>query len=214
MWQNIDKKGHLIVFAGIDGAGKTTQVQVLAKLLVDQGHTVFVPPKRPNFSRDLLRLIAREVGQENEETLLGADTSHLIVAMEHLRTWTQTILPKLEVEGQFVLLDRYVYCQYALTQLMGAKNGWLIRRIFQLVPPADLVLYIDTPPELAQQRIAERGEDNENLEMLRRFEYAYRCEPEFDWFAQVDGRRSVADVHKQVYEHILARLPEALGARR
>src|SRR5437867_1133610 len=92
--------GFLIAIEGIDGAGKTTQTQLLAGLLQDRGYEV-VTTKEPTKGKwgTMLREKAKTGRLSPEEEL----NAFLNDRKEHIET---IIRPNLEA-GKVVIADRY-----------------------------------------------------------------------------------------------------------
>jgi len=91
-----------ITFEGIDGSGKSTQIQLLKDLLIKAGHKVRVlrEPGSTEFSeriRDILLSKHFDIGAVTELMLFDAARSHLV---------RHEILPALEA-GEIVLCDRF-----------------------------------------------------------------------------------------------------------
>ncbi len=97
-------KGKFIVFEGIDGSGKTTQLNLLAEDLRRRGFTV-LDTREPGGTR---------VGEAIREILLNPAYSELAPRAEALlyaaaraQHVVQVILPALN-KGEIVLCDRFI----------------------------------------------------------------------------------------------------------
>jgi dTMP kinase len=84
-------------------------------------------------------------------------------------------------------MDRHLYCQLALRKARGIRRRGLLQALLGVLPKAQAVVYFDIPAELAHQRIALRGEDQETLEDLQRFRKGYEELPWYPGFAVIDA---------------------------
>jgi dTMP kinase len=187
-------RGILIAVEGIDGAGKTTQVRLLAQALERLGERV-VTSREPTdgpWGRKIRESAAK--GRLSLDEELQAFVNDRV---EHVRTLIQ---PALEA-GQTVLLDRYFYSTIAYQGSRGGDIGELKARMEQIAPLPDIVFLLDVDPEQAVRLISEsRGErpdEFEKIETLARVRKAYNAiqEPRI---VRIDAGRPVEEVHEAV----------------
>jgi dTMP kinase len=137
--------GRLIIVEGIDGSGKSTQLDLLRKWLVNQGYLVIFSEWN---SSPIVKGITR---RGKRQQLLSPMSFSLIHAADFAsRTYSQ-ILPALQ-SGAIVLADRYVYTAYARDAVRGVNRSWL-RRLYSFAVPPTLAFYFDVPLEEAMRRI-------------------------------------------------------------
>src|SRR5262245_8029026 len=137
--------GRLIIVEGIDGSGKSTQLDLLRKWLVNQGYLVVSSEWN---SSPIVKSTTR-LGKRQH--LLSPVSFSLIHAADFAsRTYAQ-ILPALQA-GAIVLADRYVYTAYARDAVRGISRGWL-KRLYSFGVPPTLAFYFDVPLEEAVRRI-------------------------------------------------------------
>ncbi len=143
-------RGRFITVEGIDGAGKSTQVERLAALLTTHGHRV-VGTREPGatpLGRELRRMVlGRELVLTPEAELL------LFIAdrVEHVAT---VIGPALAA-GAIVLCDRFsdstiAYQGYGHGQDLARVRRWDAESRPGLEP--DLTLLLDCPVDLGAER--------------------------------------------------------------
>ena len=143
-------RGRFITFEGIDGAGKSTQIEVVAQALRSRG-VEFVITREPGgtpLGESLRSLILHEqMGVAAETLLLFAARA------EHLQ---RVIRPAL-AGRRWVLCDRFTDATYAY---QAGGRGMEVERIAELerwvhgdLQP-DLTLLLDVPPEIAAERLA------------------------------------------------------------
>ena len=131
---------------GIDGSGKSTQLDLLRKWLVNQGYLVIFSEWN---SSPIVKSITR---RGKREQLLSPMSFSLIHAADLAsRTYSQ-ILPALRA-GAIVLADRYIYTAYVRDVVRGVDRGWL-RRLYAFAVPPTVSFYFDVPLEEAMRRIS------------------------------------------------------------
>lgn len=152
--------GILIVVDGIDGAGKTTQIEKLGRALTDAGETV-VRSKEPTdgeWGRQLRESAqSGRLSLEKELSLFVKDRSEHVEAL---------INPSLAA-GHIVLLDRYFYSTIAYQGSRGANASAIREQMYSDFPSPDATFFIDVLPEVGLNRISHsRGEVPNHFERL------------------------------------------------
>ena len=151
--------GLFITFEGIDGSGKSTQSEMLASTLSDQGHDI-VKTREPGGSvgAEMIRnlLVSGDTDRWSPETEILLFTA---ARRDHME---KTIQPALDA-GKIVICDRYadstrVYQGVARADLRGTVDK-LHDIIIQKEP--DMTFVIDADPEnsLARGLARDSGED-------------------------------------------------------
>lgn len=185
-------RGKLIVFEGIDGSGKSTQIQLLAENLKKRGIDVvtsFEPTRGPWGMRVRNAAQGERLELEDEINCLLEDRR------EHVH---QLIEPSLTA-GKWVLLDRYYPSMMAYQGASGAnvENIRLLNEEFATIP--DLALWLDIPLEQSIRRIGERGPTDafENIDLLRACREVY-ASMDIPWFQRVDGSKTAPEIALQI----------------
>ncbi|MFI8460738.1 dTMP kinase [Kitasatospora sp. NPDC085464] len=206
------RNGRLVAVVGIDGAGKTSQVQRLAEWFEGSGHPTRLFLNQSQLPvRRALDAIAREDGFPGHLDMIGADTIRLISACARLSALAP-VGDVLRTPGAVALADRYTVCQYAAVRLQGADNEAFLRRLNRGLPKPDLTLFLDVDPAVARERIRRRGIDEETLEFLAAYREAYRSLPEFADLVVVDGNGSFDEVQELLRKEIQRALPRTSAA--
>ncbi len=137
--------GRLIIVEGIDGSGKSTQIDLLGKWLKSMGYvTVFT-------EWNSSPIVRRTTKRGKDDRLLTPMSFSLIHAADFAnRVYTQ-ILPSLK-SGTIVLADRYVYTAFARDAARGVNRDWL-RRVYSFAVKPSLALYFKVPLEESIRRI-------------------------------------------------------------
>ncbi len=174
--------GVLIAFEGGEGAGKSTQIQLLAAALRADGRRVSVThePGATGVGRQIRELVLHRdetLSPRAEALLFAADRAHHVA----------TVIGPALAEGQVVLTDRYVDSSLAYQGAGRELTFGDVRRISQwatsgLVP--DLTVLLDIPPQVGLARAQgdggteqRRGADKlegESIDFHERVRQAFR----------------------------------------
>ena len=144
-----DKKhefpGKLFIVEGVDGSGKSTQIDLLKKWLESQGYSVFFTEWN---SSELVKETTREAKKKN---LLTPTTFSLLHATDFADRLYYQIIPPLKA-GMIVLADRYAYTAFARDAVRGVSPQWL-RNLYGFALKPDISFYFDVPIQIACDRI-------------------------------------------------------------
>lgn len=137
--------GKLIIVEGIDGSGKSTQLQLALRYLQSRG-------LRPHFtewnSADVVKAVTKKGKKKMTLTPL---TFSLLHATDFAHRLVHNILPPLKA-GMIVLADRYVYTAFARDVVRGCHPQW-VRNAYQFAPRPDLGFYFNVPIDVSIARI-------------------------------------------------------------
>lgn len=156
--------GKFIVFEGIDGAGKTTQIELLKSRLIKHQckvHTTTEPTDRE--VGKLIRKILQKEFEASEETLAA-----LFVAdrLDHIQN-KENGMRKLLDEGTHVVSDRYYWSSYAYHGLsLPIQQVVEMNDICHQLLQPDLTIYLDLTADESMHRINKRNEQHEKFEKL------------------------------------------------
>jgi dTMP kinase len=144
--------GKLIVVEGTDGAGRTTQIDLLKPWLEERGHAVLdTGVARSSLAADGIR-------RAKEGNNLGRVTQSLFYATDFVDRLENEIIPALRA-GFVVLTDRYIYSLMARAIVRGMDPAW-IRGVYSLALVPDAVFYLRLDVEqLIPRVIFSRGFD-------------------------------------------------------
>ena len=204
-----DLPGRLIVVEGIDGSGKSTQLDLLHKWLRSEGYvTVFTEWNSSPIVKDTTR-------RGKRRQLLTPMSFSLIHAADFASRTHEQILPALQA-GAIVLADRYTYTAFARDAARGVNRQW-VRQLYSFAAEPSLALYFHVTLDESIRRIAaararikfyEAGKDlglDENIETSFRIfqgrildEYDALCR-EFD-IVRIDATESLVNQQKLVRE--------------
>jgi dTMP kinase len=137
--------GKLIVVEGIDGSGKSTQLQLALRYLQARGLKTFFTEWN---SADLVKAVTK---RGKKKMSLTPMTFSLLHATDFAHRLVHNILPPLKA-GMIVLADRYVYTAFARDVVRGCERNW-VRRIYQFAPRPDRAFYFNVPIDVSVSRL-------------------------------------------------------------
>jgi dTMP kinase len=137
--------GKLIIVEGIDGSGKSTQLQLAFRYLEAQGYPVFFTEWN---SADLVKAVTKK---GKKKMMLTPMTFSLLHATDFAHRLINNILPPLKA-GMIVCADRYVYTAFARDVVRGCDPAW-VRKVYNFAPRPDLALYFNVPIDVSCSRI-------------------------------------------------------------
>jgi dTMP kinase len=137
--------GRLVIVEGIDGSGKSTQLDLLHKWLASQGYLVVSTEWN---SSPIVKSTTKR-GKKNR--LLSPMSFSLIHAADFANRIHAQILPALRA-GAVVVADRYIYTAFARDAVRGVSRQWL-RRLYSFAVVPTVGFYFDVPLPEAISRI-------------------------------------------------------------
>lgn len=190
-----------ISFEGIDGVGKSTQLEMLQAYLLEKGHTVIrtLEPGGTELGQEIRHLLLHrkgDVAPRAEALLYAADRAH------HVATKIRPALAR----GEIVLTDRFfdssVAYQGAARDLdVNQVRDISLWAVDNLIP--DLTILLDLPAEDAMSRRSQTGTEPDRLEQEKVdfFERARQMYLELakePRFLVVDARKSVDEIQGEI----------------
>ena len=137
--------GKLIIVEGIDGSGKSTQLQLALRYLQAKGLPVFFTEWN---SADLVKTITK---RGKKKMSLTPMTFSLLHATDFAHRLVHNILPPLKA-GMIVLADRYIYTAFARDVVRGCQRDW-VRRVYGFAPRPDRAFYFNVPIDVSVSRL-------------------------------------------------------------
>ena len=207
--------GRLFVVEGIDGSGKTTQLSLLSKWLMANGHRVFVT----EWNSSALVKAATKTGKK--KNALTPMTFSLLHATDFADRQLYKIIPPLKA-GMIVLADRYAYTAFARDVARGVDRQW-VRDLYSFAVRPNLAVYFRVPIDVSLDRLLARrvkmkfyeagmdmGWSANATESFRIFQSKVleeydRLVPEYG-LEVVDARKSITDQQRQFREMVTAHL--------
>ena len=195
-------RGSLIVFEGIAGTGKSTQIDLLARYLRARGlevETDFEPTRGP------WGMKVREAALSGERLSVEDEIECLLQdRREHVRGFIEPAL----AAGKWVLLDRYYLSMMAYQGASGANVEQLREMNEEFATIPDVAFWLDIPVEDALQRMNARGNGHDAFEhedFLAAVAAVY-SEMEMPWLHRIEADGTVAEVQQRIREVVLQEL--------
>jgi dTMP kinase len=217
--------GKFIVFEGVEGGGKTTQIELLRDWLLGKGESSQVWSK----SIDLEVVITREpggtkLGKALRELLLSPDvlaekiqeTAELLLyAADRAQHIEALIKPCLE-RGAIVLCDRFIDSTIAYQGYGRGLNLELIKQLNYIATgglESDLTLWLDIDVEIGLARAKNRGKidkmEQANIEFHRRVQRGYQeLSKNNSLIVGINANLTREEVQKQIQGIIMQKLVE------
>ncbi len=214
-----ETRGRLLVIDGLDGSGKATQAQLLARHLTARGRQVR-QISFPNYDSDssaLVRMyLAGQFGDKPDDVNAYAASSFF--AVDRYASY-KTDWGEFYRQGGIVIADRYTtsngahQCSKLPPEAWDAYLDWLFTYEYKLLglPAPDAVIYLRVDPAVSQQLMTSRyhgdeskkdiqERDQEYLERSRRA--AEYCAQKLGWqtveCTEAGRMRTVEDIGRQV----------------
>ena len=198
-------RGRFITLEGIEGVGKTTNIEFLRELLEQKGIDVLVTrePGGTPLAEDV-----RKVLLETRDESMDPITESLLIFAARSQHVSTVIQPALNA-GRWVLCDRYTDATYAY---QGGGRGVALETLERLAEFAqgslwpDLTIYLDAPVDKALARIANRQPDRfetEDSEFFARVRARYLAiEESEERVVLIDATQSIEEVRLRLVDAI------------
>ena len=193
-------RGYFITFEGLDGSGKTTQLQRLGRWLTSSGHNV-VTLRQPGSTAlgDKLRAVLLDSRSESSVGALSPMAEMALMFADRAQAITEIIQPALEA-GSIVLCDRFTDSTEAY---QGAGRGLGSERVLQLhaaicnnLQPDLTVLLL---PPLKTALVRARNRNQRHVQTKGTDENRFETEPDA-FYARIHA----------AYQQIAAREPQRI----
>lgn len=199
--------GVLITFCGLDGCGKTTQIQKLCHYLETLGIDVMLTKQPTKAVRE--SLIFRTYMDHPNHDGFDYRSLSLLAASDRVQHSNQVILPELE-KGKLVISDRYFYSCIANLIARGYGEDEWIYEVSSFIPKPDLAFFLDIDVETAIQRVRNRPEErNRYIDV----DLQYSLRKQYQELAKInngillptdcDPEETFAMILQEVQQHVL-----------
>lgn len=157
-------RGKLIVIEGLDGSGKSTQIEILKKEIEALSNTVKqikLPCYESDSSAPIKMYLAGQFGKKPED--VNAYAASAFYAVDRFASF-KTIWKEEYESGCVILADRYTTSNAYHQMNKVPENEWdsFIDWLEEFeyskigIPKPDLVIYLDMPIEISQNMMSKR----------------------------------------------------------
>ena len=209
------QRGKFITVEGIEGVGKSSNVEVLRKAIAERGIAVLT--SREPGGTPVAERIRRLLVEHGDEAM--PDIAELLLMFASRALHVQNRIEPALAGGTWVVCDRFTDASRAY---QGGGRGIPqadINRLAELVHPGlrpDMTLLLDAPVATGMNRAGQRG-DPDRIEIEQsdfftrvRAQYLQLAAAEPDRFVVIDARRSLDEVRRDVRTAINRLLDETL----
>jgi dTMP kinase len=206
-------RGKYLVLEGDEGAGKTTQLELLGQRLSQQGYTPEVV-REPG--GDPLAEELRQILKYTQHEL--SDFAEVLIFNAARRNMLEYVVRPILDRGTWCLADRsfvstLVYQGIARLGLARSEVQAICDLTIKICRP-DLIIVLDVPLEISQARQTSRGELADRIESAGDA-FRYRVNTGYRDIAQENGYPLVSavgteqEVHDRIWTHVIPLLEGA-----
>lgn len=186
--------GFVVAIEGIDGAGKTTQAQMLFTYLKERGIEAILSKEPTNsiFGRQI-----RELAQGKRKSTHPQEEYRLF--MEDRKLHVKELIQPALAAGKIVILDRYYFSTMAYQGAIGLDPQAIQTENETISPIPKIVFLITVPPSVGigrirngRKEIPNAFEHEENLTKVAEIFNAMN----FSYIEHIDGTASIDQVHR------------------
>lgn len=204
---------HFFSLEGIDGSGKSTQIDMLISALEKEGYSV-VRLREPGGAKISERI--REILLDASFKGVMADKTELLLYnAARAQVIAEIIQPALDA-GKIVIADRFAWSTFAYQGYARGLGADMVQRLTELTCDGcfpELTVVLDLTVEQSRARTAMRGGAPDRLEQEKadffervRQGYLAAAQDYPDCVAAIDADRSPEEVFADLYKLVKARL--------
>lgn len=211
-------KGKIIVIEGLDGSGKSTQIEYLKNKLSGQNVCQIKLPDYDSDSSALVKMYLRgDFGKKPED--VNAYAASAFYAVDRYANFKMKWKDNYD-RGDIIISDRYTTSNayHQATKISKEDRAeffyWLEDFEYGLmgIPEPDAVIFLDMPIEISQKMMSKRYEGDESKKDIHEsnLDYLYKCREaaldaarEMGWFVVQcsDGNepRTIDDIGNEIF---------------
>lgn len=204
---------YFFVLEGIEGSGKTTQINFLKEAFEKIGYRVLIvrEPGGTVFGEKLRQAILQSTTEINslaEAYLFSSSRAQLL---------SEVVLPELEKPKTIILMDRFLFSTIAyqgIARGLGPEVVISMHQFFPLNIIPHLSLYIKISVETSLQRQLKRNMPKDYFESRGKDFYLKltqgydACLGMFSSFIYINGELKTEEVSDQIFKALSKRIPE------
>ena len=201
--------GLFITFEGGDGAGKSTQIDLLADHLRSRGCEVLLT-REPGGTKISEKIRGVLLDPENRE--MAPVTEMMLYAAARAQLVAEVIKPALN-EGKVVICDRFLDSSLAY-QSYGRDLGDAVLEVNQYAIDGcmpDVTIYLRVDPQTGRQRIQTRDQDRIESESERFHDrvhegYEQLCLRYPDRITAIDAGGTIEEISQAIREEVTGKI--------
>jgi dTMP kinase len=201
--KRLSYSGYLIVFEGVDGSGKSTQINMAYDHLKDTGRKVikFREPSNSKWGK-----IIREKAKIKNS--LTPKEQYELFLRDRKYDFNVNLLPYLK-KGYIVLLDRYYHSTYSYQGERGINKKKILRENLRICSPPEITFILDITTNESWERISFREKEPlfENKKYLEKVRENY-----FDFWGRdihfISADQNPVDIRNYIIRKIENRIFE------
>ena len=198
--------GRLITFEGLDGCGKTTQLEKTKDWLTEQGYDV-LKTRQPGGTKIGRQIRSILLDPEHEE--LQPESELLLYLSDRIQHIQETIIPA-KATGKIVLCDRF---HDSTVAYQGYGRGLNLNSIESVVAHCikpydpDLTILLNISPETVPLRLEQREEyaekdrlDLESLNFFKKIAQGFQvlAAAETERYVCLNGEQDIEVIHQEI----------------
>jgi len=197
------EQGLFITFEGIDGCGKTTQINLLNDYLKSKNYNTILTlePGGSDIGRNLRQILLHYDGFVD-------DTCELLLYLADRAQHTQTVIMDNVNKGNIVLCDRYIdstvaYQGYARFGDIEKIN--FLNEIATKGKKPDITFLFDIDVEIAQGRVGKEKDrlEKESLDFHNRTRFGYlEIAKQNERIKVIDSSKTIDEIFEEVKKYI------------
>ena len=191
------KKGFLVVFEGIDGAGKTTQAGLLFDNLIRRGFSVVLSKEPTDDTIHGLKIKKLAEGERTDTT----PTDEYSLFLNDRKIHVENVIKPALIEKKIVILDRYYFSNIAYQGALGLDPQKIKKDNESFAPKPEVVFFLRMPAHIGIRRIQKSRPEKPNL--FEQEDYLTKVERVFEsmkenYIVDINGTEGIQEVHSTV----------------
>lgn len=199
-------RGNLITFEGIEGCGKSTQINKVYNFLKKKKINCIKTrePGGTKLAEKIRKLIINDLANNEDNLtelllLFAARSNHFLKIQKYLN------------KGYIVLCDRYIDSTYAYQHYEQGQSIKLINFLQTLIDKKNkpkLTFFIDIPVEVAKKRVRSRGKldrfDKYGLKKLNKLRNSFvKLSKKHNRIININGKKKEEEIRDEIINHLI-----------
>ena len=199
-------RGNLITFEGIEGCGKSTQINKIYSFLKKKKINCIKTrePGGTKLAEKIRKLIINDLANNEDNLtelllLFAARSNHFLKIQKYLN------------KGYIVLCDRYIDSTYAYQHYEQGQSIKLINFLQNLIDKKNkpkLTFFIDIPVEVSKIRVRSRGKldrfDKYGVKKLNKLRNSFlKLSKKHNRIININGKKKEEEIRDEIINHLI-----------